>query len=147
MEAGPTSSSAIAPSLIAAYHETDYRVEAADAPFILKVGRSSPELRALFKAHHADCAAFLTACNPGSVRCSGAENDRAQEALLDDLHSQDLLAISGVSRDISGTWPGEPSFLVLGLDLERARELAGKYWQNAFVWADGSGVPELILMR
>ncbi|MDD5241978.1 MAG: DUF3293 domain-containing protein [Sulfuricella sp.] len=140
-------SSVISPDLVAAYREADYLVETVDAPFTLKIGRSSPELRTLLKTHHADGAAFLTACNPGSVRCSGAENDRAQKALLDDLHSQDLLAIGGVGRDMSKNWPGEPSFLVLGLDLERARELAEKYRQNAFVWADGGGIPELMLMR
>jgi hypothetical protein len=137
----------IAPDLVAAYRETGYLVDAADASFILSVGRPSPELRALLKLHHADCAAFLTACNPCSVRCTDAENDRAQEALLRDLRNQGLPVIGGIGRDPSGAWPGEPSFLVLGLDQEPARRLAGKYRQNAFVWADSSGISNLILTR
>lgn len=147
MKAGPLLSSVIAPELIAAYCETDYRVDAVDAPFALRIGQSSPELRALLRAHHADCAAFLTACNPGSVRCSDVENDRVQAALRDDLRSLNLIVFGGVGQDASAVWPGESSFLVLDLDLDGAKKLAGKYRQNAFVWVDSSGVPELILMR
>jgi hypothetical protein len=55
--------------------------------------------------------------------------------------------IDGESSDSIGTWPGEKSFLVLGLDLETAIRLGREFRQNALVWADEDAIPRLILLR
>ncbi|TAL78491.1 MAG: DUF3293 domain-containing protein [Burkholderiaceae bacterium] len=46
-----------------------------------------------------------------------------------------------------GSWPGESSFLVLGLDAERAAALGNQYRQNAVLCCDERAVPRLVLLR
>ena len=44
-------------------------------------------------------------------------------------------------------WPGEESFLILGMTLNAAKELGKKFNQNAIVWSDQSAISQLILLR
>jgi hypothetical protein len=46
-----------------------------------------------------------------------------------------------------GFWPGESSFLVLGLDAERAVALGNQHRQNAVLCCDEGAVPGLVLLR
>lgn len=53
--------------------------------------------------------------------------------------------IAGHGQGDDGTWPPEPSLLVLGIDEASARALMVRYRQNAVVWVGADGVPELLL--
>ena len=48
-------------SMVQAYLETEYRVEA-DPPLTLKIGQAHPGLAALHRAYQVQTSAFITAC-------------------------------------------------------------------------------------
>lgn len=77
-------------------------------------------------------------------------NDAVCAQLRDELisraaHPEQI--IKGESRDPSGAWPEEKSFLALGLDLETSQVLGREFGQNAIVWAGADAIPRLILLR
>jgi hypothetical protein len=140
------SASVIHPDLIQAYMETEFRV-LGGVPFTLRVGAPSNELLATHKAHQVECSAFLTACNPYSQEVSESDNSERQKSLATELASRALTFIDGVGQHPSNNWPGEQSFLVLGLDLEASKTLGDRFGQNAIVWSGSDGAPQLILLR
>ena len=133
-------------SLINAYSETEYRVTQ-DSSFVLKVGVPSSKLAALYKTKNVSCAAFITACNPLSKQLSETDNVNRQSELSAELKRRSLSIREGVGRHPSGDWPGEPSFLVLGLSLEAAKSLGMAFEQNAIIWCGPDAVPNLVLLR
>jgi hypothetical protein len=121
-----------------------------DSAFVLHVDKYSAALSQLFAAFGHRCAAFITACNPLSMPHGHEENLAACARLRDRLMhycARPEEIIDGESSDSIGTWPGEKSFLVLGLDLETAIRLGREFRQNALVWADEDAIPRLILLR
>jgi len=140
------SESAIPAATLNAYLATDYKVMAAE-PFVLKIGRASPELALWLKLHRTDRAAFITAWNPFGEPTSDSENHAAQQKLLAGIKAMDLPYLDGEGRDPSGLWPAEPSLLAFGISLEAARKLARQFRQNGFVYADSDVTPQLILLR
>jgi hypothetical protein len=141
-----SSPSALDSALIEAYSATEYKVNL-DPPFALSVGIASPGLKDLYSARRADSAAFITAYNPFSHQLSEQENALRQESLKAELIKRGLHFIPGVGEHPSGDWPGEPSFLVLGIALEAAKSLGRQFEQNAIVWCDSDAVPNLVLLR
>ena len=129
-----------------AYRETDYRVEA-ERPFVLRVGAFSPELATLYRQHAVTASAFITACNPHSRTLEVAENAQRQGRLAAELDALGLCRIDGVGSHRTNGWPGEPSFLVLGLARDPACALGRRFEQNAIVGCGADAVPELILLR
>lgn len=138
--------SALDASLICAYRDTEYRI-AQDCDFVLEVGVASKELAGLYKSGKVSCAAFITACNPFSRQLTSAENMMRQGELTAELIRRGLAFLEGVGQHRSGDWPGEPSFLVLGLALEVAKSLGKHYEQNAIIWCGPDAVPQLTLLR
>ena len=156
--------SVIPAKLISAYLATDYCVtpvssasrdgektaSGLDHAFVLHVDEYSEALSRLFVVSGCQCAAFITACNPWSMPHSLEENLAACARLRDELirHSlQPEQIINGEGRDPTGAWPGEKSFLALGLDLETSMLLGREFGQNAVVWAGKDAIPRLILLR
>lgn len=137
---------AIAPSTVQAYLETDYRVAAA-APFVLKAGVASAPLASLYRAHRTDCCAFITACNPYSRIVGEQENAERQVELARELTRLGLTLFDSVGRHPAGGWPEEPGYLVLGLSLAAAKALGEKHRQNAIIWCGPDALPELVLLR
>ena len=140
------SDSVIDPVIIQAYLETHYFVHG-DAAFVLQIGTVSPDLLGLYKRHSVDCAAFLTGWNPFSREVSETENQERQKALAAELTCRSLTFLEGIGRHPSNNWPGEESFLVLGLNLEAAKTLGERFEQNAIVWCGADVVPQLIVLR
>jgi len=128
----------------AAYRATRYRVHAGSAPFELRVDAASEPLAALMRRHGVVTAAYLTACNPHSVRTSDAANRAANDALRAALVAADAFVFDGEAIDPTGAWPVEPSFLALGIALATARELGVRFRQNALLFADDDAVPRLV---
>ncbi len=131
---------------IEAYRGTEYRVSV-DGGLVLRIGEASPPLVALHGHYGATSSAFVTACNPFSAALSDEENRTRQAGLEQDLRTRGLRFLPGIGQHPSNGWPGEPSFLVLGIDLPAAKALGVRLEQNAIVWVGVGGVPELVLLR
>jgi len=142
--------SELAPSLLQAYRETHYKVNAGPSDlehFVLRIGEASKRLAGLHKKFGADCSAYITACNPWSESLPDAENAKRQENLLHLLRTRSLRWLEGIGQRPDNQWPGEPSVLILGLSLAAAKVLAQDCQQNAFVWSGADFTPQLVLMR
>jgi Protein of unknown function (DUF3293) len=142
----PLTISAIDLETLQAYRETDYRVLAGRRA-TLHIDALCPQLMLLHARYQAHCSAFITACNPLGKRATAALNAQRQEALLAALSRRKLVALRGIGRHPSNSWPGEPSFLVLGIARRAARALGRQFEQNAIVWAGPDAVPRLVLLR
>ncbi|WP_423193176.1 DUF3293 domain-containing protein [Cupriavidus sp. H18C2] len=140
------SDSAIPQDVIQAYLETHYHVHGS-APATLKVGEANPVLSGLHEAAGVACSAYITACNPFSEEQEPARNAELQQALAEALRQRGLRHIDGIGQHPVNDWPGEASFLVLGLALDAAKALGAQLSQNAIVWSGADAVPRLILLR
>lgn len=112
----------------------------------LRVDERNEALAALHKEAGVESSAFVTAWNPYSQKHGDDLNGRRQKELADELGKLSLRVIEGVGKHPVDKW-GEPSFLVLGISLEAARELGARYEQNAIVWAGTDAMPQLISLR
>ncbi|HET7060791.1 MAG TPA: DUF3293 domain-containing protein [Nitrosospira sp.] len=142
--------SKIPADVIDAYRSAHYQAGIGRNSVTLRVDHYSESLSRLFSASDHRGAAFITACNPGGVRQRPQENRAACERLRERLNQyvsgpDDI--IEGMGLDPSGDWPGEESFLALGLDLEVSRTLGAEFQQNAVLWANADAIPRLILLR
>lgn len=126
--------------LSAAYTATHYRVFT-DPPFVLRVGEASAALDALLASDATDTWALITACNPGSVPLSPAENADRMNQLRDVLNR--FTTYPGESSAPTGEW-AEPSVLVLGMGRSEAVQLAKAFGQNAILAGERGGPAELV---
>lgn len=103
----------------------------------IRVGEALPESLHTLVGNHG--WGFITAWNPHSVQRAIAENAAAQQQLLTALRANvNLLALHpGVGIGTQGWY--EPSFFVLGLDLDTLDQLGGEYAQNAYIYGRGTG--------
>lgn len=115
--------------------------------FTLRIGACSSELLLAHKRNRVECSTFLTACNPFSQSLTDEENQERQRALAQLLSSRSLSFVNGIGQHPSNQWPGEPSYLVFGLNRESAMKLGILLEQNAIVWAGANGVPQLLLLK
>lgn len=127
-----------------AYRQAVYRLELPHGPLDLRIGEPSPHLRALLQSAGVSTAAFLTACNPASLPQDQAANQAAQASLLEAAARLGHTTLPGVALDPNGAWPAEESVLVLGISTTAAVTLARRFGQNALVWVDSEGTPELV---
>ena len=138
--------SSISASTIRAYEETEYRVFG-DTPMTLRIGVRNARLTDLHRANDVKCSAFITAANPRGEQTDDANNLNYQAKLAEELKLKYFNFIDGSGQHPSGDWPGEPSYLILGLALEAAKELGVQHEQNAIVWCGENAVPQLILLK
>lgn len=138
--------SIISPELMKAYENTDFCV-LEPKKFTLHIGIQSPDLAKLYMEMGVHSAGFLTAWNPYSGVVAAEQNKRALDNLRRALSLDGLPTLNAIGVDRSGKWPGEDSFLVLGVSIERAKTLGAEFEQNAIVWAGPDAVPSLILLR
>lgn len=131
---------------IQAYHETEYRVTG-DQSLVLRIGEYNESLSRLYKSNKLDSCAFITACNPCSKSLSDAVNAHRHEELGRELQRRGLKFFQSEGKHPVGNWPGEASYLILGLSLEAAKILGKKYEQNAIVWCGSDAVPQLVLLK
>ena len=141
--------STLPPSQIDVYLGTEYVVHASRASptFTLRAGQRSRDLSALLLRYRATAAAFLTAWNPQSLPLEQDLNRLRQSDLAGLLEAAGLAHLSGIGRDPSGQWPGEESFLVMGIERSMADGLARRFGQNAYLWCKADGWAELVLMH
>ena len=132
-----------ASALAQAYRATDYCVFLPTGECVLRIGQAAPALDAWLEAIGAACWALLSACNPASRLRPACENAAAQAALQAHLQMLGYAVHPGENRAQAGDWPVEASFFVPGLPYAKARELAGAFGQNAFLWARTGQAPRL----
>lgn len=130
-------------ALDAAYRAACYRLL---APPVLSVqiGVAHPALAARLRQAGADGAAWLTAVNPGSQRLDARANAARLAALDACLHAGGWTVWPALARDPSGAWPDEASRMVPGLPRAEAEALGRRFGQNALLWIDSDGRPELV---
>lgn len=133
--------------LIEAYRNTDYRCGVGAHGFTLRIGVRSEPLASLYASTGCASAVFIAAYNPFSQTQSDAANQAAHARLWADLHALGRPVFDGAGADPAGKWPVEPSYLVLGVDLDAAKTLGTRYQQNAVVWMGEDAVPVLVLLR
>ena len=133
-------------STLIAYLECSYEVHARPA-FVLRIGERSRALAALLAREAADCAAYLSACNPHGELVAEAWNARATRRLRRAVERRGYGWVAGCGRDLAGVWPGEASVLVPGMGLAEATAMARRFAQNAFVWSAADARPQLVLLR
>ena len=138
----------IHPTLVRAYRETIYKIDAQNHPILMSVGHVSSETAQVMREAGVITAAFITACNPHSTPGDPSVWMDEQNNLAADIKSMDFATIDGQGHDGTGVWPPEPSLLILGISLSQAELLARRYGQNGFIWL-GSPValPALKLMH
>src|SRR5580658_6150233 len=108
-------------TMINAYNTAHYRV--IDPPeFTLRIWKKSAELAKLYKVHGVQSAMFITAYNPYSKKTDRNINIRTQKRLKGDLIREKLVHFEGLGGD-AGQWVAEPSYLVLGVTEDFAKEM------------------------
>jgi hypothetical protein len=113
--------------LEAAYRATDYRVEdIPGGPLVICIDERCDQLPAAEWA-------FVTACNPRSVCLSEEDNARRTAELEAAVGELGRIYFHGHGVGRNGTWPPEPSLLILGIAEPDAVELAKRFGQNAIV--------------
>ena len=131
--------------LLEEYRDADY-VVFTEPELVLRIGEPSARLDALMESHGAECAAFVTAANPGSAPTSAAENAEAMKALEGLLAAAGYPRYPGEGRNAAGTWR-EPSVLAVGIYRANAEALGRLFGQNAVVFIEKGRAPELLLLQ
>jgi hypothetical protein len=137
----------VLPELAEAYHRTEFRVADRGWQFVLRHGEHSTVLAECHAAFGVTCSAYITAWNPRSEARSQAENEIAQVRLEAELLAEGQPFLRGEGVDPTGSWPGEPSVLVLGISGPEAQRLGRVYGQNAIVLAGKDAVPRVVMLE
>jgi len=122
------------------YEKALYFVNGLNTP--IKVSSINIEVESLLEERNIDTWAYLTAFNPQSIQLSLEENQLRNMRLFKDLRSFQLVEDKGY--DPNGEWPPENSYLILGINLNEASQLALKYNQSAFVYGEKGNPAQLI---
>ena len=121
-------------ALLEAYQAALYEVEVMGEVFVIGVDRRLPAaIVEQLESREVSDAAFLSAANPRSRRCSDAQNSCRHQALLSALVVLGVSCLPGNGRDPGGVWPDESAVLAFGLGRERALQLAEEFGQNAYL--------------
>ena len=119
-------------------------VDAPGGPIALRVSQHSAALDRLLKRRGLRAWAFVTACNPRSVRLPAWRNLERQRRLKALSSRLGYPTLAGVGVGDDPAWPPEPSLLILGVSRQRARRLARLFGQHAIVAGRLGAPPELV---
>jgi ribose 1,5-bisphosphokinase PhnN len=135
--------------LIEAYRATDYVLFVGDGPMpsgkdvTLNIGRRNPDFDAVLDRRGATTAVVVTAYNPRSIVLADAENRARHAQLTAWLEARGYDYALGEGRDPTGAWKAELECVVFGIPVEAGLEIARRFDQNAIVFIERGGVPEL----
>lgn len=133
----------VSAQLVSAYRDTNFGVEDGAQSFVLRLGEPSPRLAELLSPYPDKGAVYITAWNPFSQVASEQQNQRANDRLRAELYALGLVVMQGQGASRDGHWH-EDSLLAFPLDRHTASKLGETYGQNAVVYVDASGTPELV---
>jgi hypothetical protein len=127
-----------------AYRATTFRSHTFSGTIDIRIDQAHPQLDLLHRNASVQSWCFITAYNPRSNPLSQIMNERRQEALREAIASRGLAVFEGEGIGDDGTWPAEPSFLVLGISRSDAMALGRQFDQAAIVVGDTGGPAELL---
>jgi hypothetical protein len=127
-----------------AYLATDSVFNADGEQHILRIGEANTGVHDLFVRHGVQAAAFITACNPASVKLTTAANQLAMQALKNESAVAQCRVFAGMGQARDGIWEPEASLMVMGIPREQAEAIGRRFGQNAIVWVEQSGMPSLV---
>ncbi len=122
------------PELLAAYTATSYHADLPSGRVTLRIGEAATELNDILIEHEVGSWAFITACNPMSLKKGDRENRQHLEELEKLLIERAAIYFPGQGIGDSKVWPCESSFLVLGINLDEGIDIARKFGQHAIVF-------------
>ena len=143
-EIGETYVSEIPEALIDAYISTDFKIQT-EPEITINIGTYSSALSILQKEYDCETSAFITAWNPYGKALSEEDNLSRNQKLYETI-SEKYKVLEGIGVDPEGIWPGEASYLILGITRIEAMKLGVEFEQNAIVFVEDS-VPELVMLR
>ncbi|SAK97691.1 Nitrile hydratase beta subunit [Caballeronia fortuita] len=124
------------------YRAAIYRIDA--QPCIeMKIGVENRDVLALLETHGVESAVFVTTFNPFGRVLTPEENAARQRVLIARVAEMGLRALPGEGIDPLDVWSAEASLFVLGATEELADALMSEFEQNAVVFVERGGVPEL----
>lgn len=129
-----------------AYRRTIYRVSYVGDTIDVRIGEQNPSLDRILDQEGWEDWAIITAFNPRSVRLPLAENFERDGQLRNELVLRGLTFCRCLAIDPEGDWPMEHGFLVPGLNMEAAVEIARRYDQNAIVFGEIRRPAELLVV-
>jgi hypothetical protein len=127
-----------------AYRAAIYRIHAG-ADIDMKIGVANAAVASLLAEHDVTSAVFVTAFNPFGRVLTPEENASRQHALIERVAQMGLHALPGDGIDPINVWVAEASVFVLGATHATADALMTAFEQNAIVYVDHDGVPQLRL--
>jgi len=135
----------IDPVLVGTYRVTRFVVCAPEGEIVLRIGERTRGLDELMTKHGALSCAFITACNPGSVKLPDADNQVRRTELVGTVRKSGYVYFEGLGVGQDGPWSPEASILILGISRERARQLGTQFGQLAIVFVGRAQAVELLL--
>lgn len=130
-----------------AYRDTVFEVDHPGQHFAIRIGEICAPLDALLRRHGQRDWAYVTACNPRSIRFPADENAQRQAALQTYLRAAGFVIYPGRGVPAEPGWEPEDSFLVLGITRERALQVGSMFEQNAVVAGEVGGAAVLLFCR
>lgn len=127
-----------------AYHAAIYRIDA-QPDIDMKIGVANAAVASLLERHDAQSAVFVTAFNPFGEVQSPEDNAARHRRLIEHIERMGLRTLPGAGIDPKNIWLAETSLLALGATRATADALMTGFGQNAVVYVDRSGVPQLLL--
>ncbi|MFK7993527.1 MAG: DUF3293 domain-containing protein [Granulosicoccus sp.] len=131
-------------SLEVAYQTTSYKFTSKGRTATIRIGQVCVELEDLCHEHAVTSWAVITAYNPFSRPLPASANQHRQQLLQSLLSIAKFEFFEGEGIGESGDWPPEPSFLVLGIDQEKALAYGTVFDQNAIVYGNSGSVAQLL---
>ena len=128
------------PSLIEAYHQTDYHF----GDTFFNIGELSSKADSLLQQFAPAGGLFITAWNPLGEELTLEDNLKANQNLKPELLIRGLNVIDGYGVSKDGKWR-EDSFFTYPIDEENSLKLCCDFSQNAVVYVSSNGLPELLI--
>lgn len=128
------------PSLLDAYQQTNYYF----GDTLLNINEPSSKAASLLRPFAPAGGCFITAWNPLGKELTPEENQKANQTLKEKLLKQDLNVTDSYGESKDGKWR-EDSFFAYPIDKETSIKLCCDFHQNAVVYVNYDGLPELLL--
>lgn len=128
------------PSLLEAYHQTDYHF----GDTFLNIGELSSKATSLLQQFAPTGGLFITAWNPLGEELTVEDNQKANQTLKEKLLKLGLNVTDGYGVSKDGKWR-ENSFFTYPIDKDTSLTLCCTFEQNAVVYITSDGLPTLLL--
>ena len=127
-----------------AYYATSYVIDDGTVKFAIHLGGATEPLQEFLRDRRVAKWAFLTAWNPLSQPLSATENESRQIELIKMLDEQNYPYLRGFGVGDDPAWEPEQSLFILDISRDDAIGLARRFEQNAILWGEIGGEPELV---